>query len=633
MSAREATLGPLKAAEEASVGHQGYPYEPLPLGRYIRYLLLEPGEPDDPIACKLHTARLDEAHFEALSYVWGTPSMTERISCNETSIYVTVNLRDALVQARHRFEPRALWVDSICINQEDREEKGLQVALMAEIYSKSSCTVICLGGNDAEAHALPAAGLLADVNAMMDRVLQQKGFSWKPDSFPVPDPDEPLLSDMRWESVAILTGQPWFRRGWVVQEAALGPDARILWGDVDIDWLHFLRAYSWVHSRAITIHFRVFGDRSISWLHLMAFDLRRKQETITIRAPGHDPSLTMLQVLDCARVLSMTDARDRIYACLGLPNSTPRPPEMIPNYGKTYLEVYREFACEYLLSTDMDLDILLLTQHDERTLADTEFGSWIPRWHLYYSASLFRNNIRPVAPLSPGASSGARRPSLVDQNTLKVQGVRIGTVRFVSQLSFHSSTDIETVRRVWQDATLINSGSNEESGYNSQASTLEATIQTLTAGNYRGSLEDWAEKESAYAQILQAKDGTKSDVPADVSEVHDTLLYTAHNRKLIVTDRGHYGLAPLTTCAGDAVYVIIGAKTVFILRETERDHHYRFVGDSYVMSKGVPGDDHRLKPLGNTAKFDDWVSWGLEEEDTYRGEGGFLNRPRNSITN
>lgn len=617
MSAKEATLGTIEAAEDAPSRDQSSLYEPLPLGRYIRFLLLEPGKPDDAIACKLHTSELDGAHFEALSYVWGTPSMTERISCNNKSIYITLNLKDALIQARNRFESRALWVDSICINQEDREEKGLQVALMAEIYKTSSCTVICLGQNDAEAHASPAAGLLADVNAMMDGVLRDKSFSWKPNSFPDPDPDEALLSDARWESVAILTGQPWFSRGWVVQEAALGPDARILWGDVEIDWLQLLRAYSWVHSRANLIRFNVFGNRSISWLHLMAFDLRRKQETVTIRAPGDDPSLTMLQVLDCARVLCVTDARDRVYACLGLPNSTPSPPELMPTYYGTHLEVYREFSCKYLESTDMDLDILLFTQHNEETLGDAEFGSWIPRWHLYYSTSLFRKNIRSVAPLSSHASSGNTGPSLVNQNILKVQGVRIGTIKFVSEVFYYDSTDIETVKHVWQDIILTNSERSHGSKYNSHGSTFEVMIQTVAAGNYSGSLKTWAEKESAYADFVQAKEGIKSEIPANVSEVHDTLLYTAHNRRLIVTDRGYFGLAPFTTRAGDAVYVIIGAKLAFVLRGTERDHHYRFVGDTYIMSKAEPEVSQRFMPIGFRQKFDDWVSWGLQEEDIF----------------
>lgn len=541
----------------------------------------------------------------------------DRISCDDKSIHITANLRDPLLQARHKSKPRSLWIDSICINQQDREEKGLQVALMAEIYSESRCTVIWLGPNDSDAHALPAAGLLADVNAMMDGVLQQENFSWKPDSFPVPDPDEPLLLDPRWESVANLTGQAWFRRCWVVQEAALGPDARILWGHVEMDWLDFLRAYSWVHARASTIHHRVSGNRSISWLHLMAFDLRREQETMMLRVAGHDPSLTMLQVLDCARVLGVTDPRDRVYACLGLPNSSPRPPVLMPNYRKTYLEIYRDFACEYLRSTDMDLDILLFTQHDEETIRDVGFGSWIPRWHLYYCASLFRNNLQPVAPLSSRVPSASRKPFLVNQNTLKVQAVRIGAVRFASDLFQYGSSDAQTIKHVWQHATSTDSGRNCESGYTSRASTLEAVIHTLAVANYNGSVEGWTKKESAYAEFLQSQDGTEGEMPADVSEVHDTLLYTAHNRKFIVADRGYYGLAPLVTCEGDAVYVIIGAKTVFILRGTERHHHYRLVGDTFMLSREIPQVGDNMKPLRFQGGFHDWVSWGLEEEDIF----------------
>ena len=79
MSATDGALGPFGAVEEYSVQYEEYYYDPLPLGRYIRYLLLEPGGTEDPIACKLQTAGLDEAHFEAVSYVWGTSSLIERI--------------------------------------------------------------------------------------------------------------------------------------------------------------------------------------------------------------------------------------------------------------------------------------------------------------------------------------------------------------------------------------------------------------------------------------------------------------------------------------------------------------------------------------------------------------------------
>lgn len=614
MSAEEGTFQAVETTEEAPSCYRNRLYEPLPSGRYIRVLLIEPGGPDDPVACKLNTIALDEAHFEAISYAWGTTSMTEHILCNDISICITANLRDALVQARRKFEPRALWADSICINQEDKDEKGQQVALMADIYKKSSCTLICLGKSDAEAHALPAAGLVADVNDMMDGVFQDESFSWEPDSFPMPGPDEPLLSDARWESVATLAGQPWFHRAWVVQEAALGPDARILWGDVESSWFQLLRACSWVRSRAFTIEHRFFRSREISRLHLATFETRRNGEATAIWGPAYHPSLNMLQILNCARALGVTDGRDRIYACLGLPNSTPTPPELTPTYHGTHLEVYREFAHKYLESTDMDLEILLHIQHNQESLGDTKFGSWIPRWDLWNTSCVFRYNAQPVARVSSYETSGARRPSLVDQNTLKVQGVCIGAVRFISP-PFTHNTDLETVRHICQDALSMDPGTDQESNYSPQASTLEALVQTLAAGSFDGSMREWPQRRAAYARFLQGEDRTKEDIAADVTLVHNVIQSSTHNRIMIVTDRGHYGLAPLLTCAGDLVYAIIGAKLVYILRHTERDHHYRFVGDSYVLSKAEAEDNQFLRPFGVDEKFNDWTSWGLEEEE------------------
>lgn len=207
-----------------------YSYETLPSG-FIRYLLLQPGESGDPIVCSIHITKLeDSTPFEAISYVWGTSERTEPIECDGKTIYITVNLRNSLRAVRRIDEARALWSDSICINQADNEEKALQVSLMAEIFRRSTRTLICLGSNDAGEHAEAAAGIITAVNHMMDKVFHDKDFSWEPDSFPFPDADEPLLSDPRWESFATLTGQPWFERGWVVQEAALGPVAEIIWG-------------------------------------------------------------------------------------------------------------------------------------------------------------------------------------------------------------------------------------------------------------------------------------------------------------------------------------------------------------------------------------------------------------------
>ncbi|KAK3361634.1 heterokaryon incompatibility protein-domain-containing protein [Lasiosphaeria ovina] len=76
--------------------------------------------------------------YEALSYTWGDPHQRRSISIDGRSSLVTANLHAALVSLRDGLLERIVWVDAICINQDDNQEKGNQIRYMAEIYSKAS---------------------------------------------------------------------------------------------------------------------------------------------------------------------------------------------------------------------------------------------------------------------------------------------------------------------------------------------------------------------------------------------------------------------------------------------------------------------------------------------------------------
>lgn len=101
-----------------------------------RIIRLQPGQPEDPISCKLEVAELvcfegiglqdeqDLVGFEALSYSWGRPAFSSSISCNGIRFPVTPNLTDALLHFRLPKKERFLWVDAICINQVDLVEKA-----------------------------------------------------------------------------------------------------------------------------------------------------------------------------------------------------------------------------------------------------------------------------------------------------------------------------------------------------------------------------------------------------------------------------------------------------------------------------------------------------------------------------
>ena len=125
----------------------GIHYSPLDTTRRsIRTLQLLPGRWLDPINCTVHTVSLDDnPPFDALSYVWGDPTDTLPIQVGSSPFHATKNLIAALRRLRSSVETRTLWVDAICINQADKQEKMEQVKMMAEIYKAATSVRIFLG--------------------------------------------------------------------------------------------------------------------------------------------------------------------------------------------------------------------------------------------------------------------------------------------------------------------------------------------------------------------------------------------------------------------------------------------------------------------------------------------------------
>ncbi|EWZ36588.1 hypothetical protein NW765_016103 [Fusarium oxysporum] len=113
----------------------------------IRLLHLLPvTENNDSIECRLEVVALEENPvYEALSYCWGDSSQLLEIKCNNEAFQVTENLLSALQHLRNEHTERPLWIDAICINRKDPEERQSQVKLMKDIYTKSQRVVIWLG--------------------------------------------------------------------------------------------------------------------------------------------------------------------------------------------------------------------------------------------------------------------------------------------------------------------------------------------------------------------------------------------------------------------------------------------------------------------------------------------------------
>ena len=130
----------------------GIPYSYTALEKephQIRILTLLPGTWEDDIDCRLHEAFLaDNPAYEALSYAWGDPNDKKEIRLDGHIVKVTSNLELALRYLRLPFEELSLWVDALCIDQNNNNEKSHQVGLMDEVYKQCSTVKIFLGHED-----------------------------------------------------------------------------------------------------------------------------------------------------------------------------------------------------------------------------------------------------------------------------------------------------------------------------------------------------------------------------------------------------------------------------------------------------------------------------------------------------
>lgn len=195
----------------------------------------------------------ESQEYEALSYHWGLGGAykpvylygEEHIYAPEVGVgeaasfhrlvpdyhkgrrfYVRSNLDQALRYLRHKSETVILWVDAICINQEDEKgEKPEQIAKMKDIYNKAERVCIWLGdgkGNDASEEGVDRS---KDFYAAMDfsrEIIELRNL-------------ERLSQDANatksWSDLLDLMRCSWFSRRWVIQELALARKATVHCGE------------------------------------------------------------------------------------------------------------------------------------------------------------------------------------------------------------------------------------------------------------------------------------------------------------------------------------------------------------------------------------------------------------------
>jgi hypothetical protein len=131
-----------------------YQHEPLKSERHIKVLRFQQSSSNGPIRFTLRHISLDRvtsksSPYNAVSYTWASDLPDVDVLCNGQRLRVTGNCEAALRRFWNRRigDPakNALWIDSICICQNDIKERNHQVSITAEIYEKARCVLIWLG--------------------------------------------------------------------------------------------------------------------------------------------------------------------------------------------------------------------------------------------------------------------------------------------------------------------------------------------------------------------------------------------------------------------------------------------------------------------------------------------------------
>jgi hypothetical protein len=604
-----------------SSSQQSYTYDQLPEDNTFRYLILQPGAGYEPLVCNLYTAQIVDTEYHAMSYVWGTEIRDQTIICNGRVLLVTINLFKALQCIRLPGRRIVLWADSICINQEDKSEKGHQVSLMGKIYRSAKCVLIFIGSDD-DGHGAHICSLLDEVDEMIQSTCKKIDMTW--DSFPYPNEDDPLLKDPRWDSLKQLLRQSWFDRGWVVQEAALAARNEVLWGRSRFDWQKLMRTYLWLHRRGSKILYtKGFSGLSID-AHGAAY--RRGHKTFTqafyLEASWLTPSI--LETLEDARALTLGDPRDRIYAFTGLPGDNAFHNTIDPDYFASYLEVYRQFAVTYIQSTK-NTDLLDFVCHSDDTFSD--IPSWVPRWDVKtYSLAQRIVSSAAMQPRKPQTFDS----TVINNGKLKVRGVIIDTVRYVSEL-FDSETTIEAIRHIWVCINAAPIKSPYTASGTSETHFLDAFLDALTAGTCEGEISQWLQARKSFAVQARLQQGPVyddqlSDPSGAGADYHDDagFFFTgvqdiAANCRFVLTERGYMGLCPSVVHEGDTCGIIFGCRTPYILRNTAQEQHYTFMGAATMVGKEYSEIEEGAVLFSDLGAEDskDWVDWDVEEQDIY----------------
>ncbi|KAF5660675.1 heterokaryon incompatibility protein [Fusarium heterosporum] len=503
-----------------------------------------------------------QPRYEALSYVWGAAQISEYAEVEAegfqtpTKLGIRPNLASALRHLRYPSDTRVLWIDAICINQDDILERNEQVKRMTNIYTFAHQVVAWLGeeSNDSK-HALAT---LQHVSLQLEatkagRVIAAPGASeprlWRNDH-------AAQFDERTWQSLMNFVQREWFYRLWIWQEINLAGKGHMQCGSDKIQWSDFWLAILCLNNKNTSLQIR-FREQC------------RHIVFLKYGTGGH----SMANILDISRSKGCVNPSDKIYGLLGI-TATYFSSRITVDYLRPVEDVYKE---AFLVHANVTQRLELLKHCN---LADRQVGgpSWVPDW----------SKTELAAPLlSEQLSSGMSRAWFThrENGMLEVHGIQHTTVKSVSCVASKVEADTLLAVKDWFKDLPVGDYCTGESMETALALTLcmERTGER-NPYNHNKSTAEWVQ---TLHKMLSLNTDSRDD-PFYLERETANTIQKVRGRRLFVTENGLIGTAPACTQIGDSISLLLGTYAPVVLRPTTAGT-FQVVGECYVygLSDGV----------------------------------------------
>lgn len=546
-----------------------------------------------------HVSLDEKPSYKALSYAWGNlASPRYPILVDGSIILVTQNLYQALREMQTVPNISTLWIDAVCINQIDDEEKGMQVPLMHDIFSQAEEVLIWLG--PAADQSTEIISIFTDWASKYTAVLEVKGFNYLGSRYLEPQHLKDLLSaisdgfpaDLWLQPVAKFIARSWWHRIWVLQELILAKRAVIHCGNVVIDWNvmeRVIEMFSYPKDLPkCNTDSNEFAKQIIRVVHL-----RRLRLDYLGRYRDWTPGLSWEGLLEQIRwpyLPQATDERDRIYGLMALLNEEDRNGIKVDySTGSTLIKILFHISCIVI-------------------------GRTGPRCMVYCDD--WQRHVYPPEGLSPGLPSWS--PNWLSGKYAQFKAwedvydaargtkwtPKLLSISFADPKLRLSGIMVDHIVRAWSKYALTSTDGGDLTptlqDFRSWSSDIgSASTMTVDADNLwwlavmpskfpipDSKREQLLAAYAVFSGIIEPNESLSDEERRKWCEEKSAVYRKAlkfHEQTSFVTSKGHLGLGSLSVQVEDKLAIFEGCSVPFIIRQRE-DGDYHLIGPCYVLN-------------------------------------------------